>query len=127
MSAATEDLLACPFCDSKAELNEWEEIDAKRWAAQIKCTHCGAEGPTGYANNHVGCYDAVNDLHKERAIAGWNARGNKTEPENLDQSDAILTVIDRIAEAGLCSMTHSGTRAFLKDIRALIEKNRSTQ
>jgi predicted RNA-binding Zn-ribbon protein involved in translation (DUF1610 family) len=72
MSEANENLLPCP-CGAQAELHEWEEIDAKRWAARAKC-NCGWEGPIGYANNHVGCYDAVNDLHKKRALAAWNKR-----------------------------------------------------
>lgn len=32
----------------------------------------------------------------------------------------LLEKIDLKAEAGLCQMTHGGTREFLKDIRALI-------
>ena len=31
----------------------------------------------------------------------------------------LMDVIDRKAEAGLCQMTHAGTREFLKDIRRL--------
>lgn len=34
---------------------------------------------------------------------------------------ALLELIDIKAEAGLCQMTHGGTREFLKDIRALIK------
>lgn len=33
----------------------------------------------------------------------------------------LLEKIDLKAEAGLCQMTHGGTREFLKDIRALIK------
>ncbi|MEZ2310809.1 Lar family restriction alleviation protein [Paraburkholderia sp. RCC_158] len=64
----------CPFCSSKAELSEWEEVDATRWAAQVKCSDCGAEGPKGYANNRRGCFDAEYGLHKDRALAAWNRR-----------------------------------------------------
>lgn len=77
MSEKLESLLPCP-CGSQAELHEWEEIDGKRWAARVKCT-CGWEGPIGYADNRLGCFDAVNDLHKQRAIAAWNARFTRTE------------------------------------------------
>jgi DnaJ-class molecular chaperone len=65
---------ACPFCNGKAEMHEWEERDAVRWVAQVKCTSCGGAGPIGYANNRLGCFDAVNDLHKKRALAAWNRR-----------------------------------------------------
>lgn len=72
MSEALESLLPC-ICGSQAELHEWEEIDATRWAARVKC-NCGWEGPVGYADNWRGCFDAVNNLHKKRAIAAWNKR-----------------------------------------------------
>lgn len=72
MSKLLDSLLPCP-CGNQAELHEWEEIDATRWAARAKC-NCGWEGPIGYADNHRGCFDAVNDLHKKRAIAAWNKR-----------------------------------------------------
>jgi Lar family restriction alleviation protein len=114
----------CPFCGGKAEMHEWQEVDAQRWAAQVKCTGCGAEGPIGYADNQLGCYDAVNDLHKARALAAWNKR----TPVSLDDNEIseahknFLDEIDRKAEAGLCSMSHGGTRAFLKDIRSMISE-----
>jgi Lar family restriction alleviation protein len=66
--------LPCPFCGAKAELSEWEEVDAKRWAARVACNHCDAKGSAGYADNWRGCFDAVNDLHKDRAISAWNRR-----------------------------------------------------
>jgi hypothetical protein len=101
MSEALEHLLDCPFCGSPAELQEWEERDATRWAALGKCTNCHAEGPKGYANNHVGCYDAVNDLHKKRAITAWNKRAPKAEPETppvysaeyAHSVDALCTIL----------------------------------
>jgi hypothetical protein len=83
MSEALEHLLDCPFCGSPAELQEWEERDATRWAAQANCTGCRAEGPRGYANNDLGCYDAVNDLHKKRATEAWNSRSASTHKAEL--------------------------------------------
>jgi hypothetical protein len=83
MSEALEHLLDCPFCGSPAELQEWEERDATLWAAQVNCTSCRAEGPRGYANNDLGCYDAVNDLHKKRAIEAWNSRSAATHKAEL--------------------------------------------
>jgi hypothetical protein len=117
MSEKLENLLPCP-CGLQAELHEWEERDATRWAARAKC-NCGWEGPIGYADNRLGCYDAVNDLHKQRAITAWNKRAPNPEPAS---QEALLQTIDLNAEAGLCQMTHSGTRAFLKDIRAIIKE-----
>lgn len=70
----SEELNECPFCGGPAEMHEWHEVDASRWAAHIRCSNCGAEGPTRYADNHMGCFDAVNDLHKTRASEDWNRR-----------------------------------------------------
>jgi hypothetical protein len=70
----TNEILNCPFCKGAAELTEWEDRDATRWSAQCRCTSCGAEGPTGHADNRMGCFDAVNNLHKTRAIQAWNRR-----------------------------------------------------
>lgn len=147
MREALESLLPCP-CGLQAELHEWEEIDATRWAARAKC-NCGWEGPVGYADNRMGCFDAVNDLHKHRAITAWNKRATPSEEvrtnvgsDNLSNQDreemennlrewanspeaareALLQTIDIKAEAGLCQMTHAGTREFLKDIRAIIKE-----
>ncbi|WP_186198055.1 hypothetical protein [Burkholderia gladioli] len=39
-------------------------------------------------------------------------------------TDDLLETIDLKAEAGLCAMTHSGTRAFLKDIREIVKTAR---
>ncbi len=139
-------LLPCP-CGMQAELHEWEEIDAKRWAARAKC-NCGWEGPIGYADNRLGCFDAVNSLHKKRAITAWNKRSSALEmrtnvgSDNLSDQDrkamddslkewtnspeaaqeALLQTINIMAEAGLCQMTHAGTREFLKDIREIIKE-----
>lgn len=44
---------------------------------------------------------------------------------NTDDFKELLETIDRKAEAGLCQMTHAGTRAFLKDIRGLVEEARN--
>jgi hypothetical protein len=93
MSEALEHLLDYPFCGSPAELQEWEERDATRWASLVKCTSCHAEVPKGYADNRLGCYDAVNNLHKQRAIAGWNKRAHSkvTEESGIDECiDALV-------------------------------------
>jgi hypothetical protein len=122
MSEALEQLLDCPFCGSPAELQEWEERDATRWAAQANCTGCRAEGPRGYANNDLGCYDAVNDLHKKRAIAAWNKRapvndtqdkaalydGLRAQAEKLgfrSLADALDVAISKATGNGLASLT----------------------
>jgi Lar family restriction alleviation protein len=89
MSEALEQLLDCPFCGSPAELSEWAEHDAMRWTAQVKCTKCGAEGPNGYADNRLGCYDAVNDLHKQSAITAWNKRAPKTDSIGSEQNEVL--------------------------------------
>jgi hypothetical protein len=187
MSEKLENLLPCP-CGLQAELHEWEERDATRWAARATC-NCGWEGPIGYADNHRGCFDAVNDLHKHRAIAKWNKRApaaiepvsvdayrqalqemQTTCAKNKDRSwilkmveeraqeirtnvgsdnlsdqdrkemddalkewakspeaarEALLETIDIKAQAGLCAMSHAGTRAFLMDIRKIIKESRS--
>lgn len=44
--------------------------------------------------------------------------------EQAKDSD-LLEFIDLKAEAGLCQMTHAGTREFLKDIRAAIASGKS--
>ena len=152
MSEALEHLLDCPFCGSPAELQEWEERDATRWAAQANCTGCRAEGPRGYANNDLGCYDAVNDLHKKRAIEGWNKRAPEIRTnvgsDNLSDQDrkemddalkewakspeaareALLETIDLKAQAGLESDNNFATRGlYLKDIRKIIKEARDAQ
>jgi hypothetical protein len=95
MSEAYENLLPCP-CGSQGELHEWEERDAKRWAAQVKC-NCGWEGPIGYANNHVGCFDAVNDLHKQRAQDAWNKRDQVNYvQEKAELYDGLRTQAEKL-------------------------------
>jgi len=43
------------------------------------------------------------------------------------QAGELLQTIDRKAEAGLCQMTHAGTREFLKDIRKLVAEALAAQ
>lgn len=55
-----------------------------------------------------------------------NAAGRTTPKQSEDSpeatKEALLETIDIKAEAGLCQMTHAGTREFLKDIRAIISE-----
>jgi hypothetical protein len=102
MSEALESLLPCP-CGAEAELHEWEERDATRWAARAKC-NCGGEGPIGYADNHRGCFDAVNDLHKKRAIAKWNNRPAKTEVAPEDEIEWLHAWLNTAQRTGIESV-----------------------
>jgi hypothetical protein len=110
MSEKLESLLPCP-CGLQAELHEWEEIDATRWAARAKC-NCGWEGPIGYADNRRGCFDAVNDLHKKRAITAWNKRAPKADPEPANL-EAALKVYEDAACQEIYKM-REGVAAVLK-------------
>jgi hypothetical protein len=102
MSEALESLLPC-HCGAEAELHEWEERDATRWAARAKC-NCGWEGPIGYADNHRGCFDAVNDLHKKRAIAKWNNRPAKTEVAPEDEIEWLHAWLNTAQRTGIESV-----------------------
>ncbi|WP_186140104.1 hypothetical protein [Burkholderia gladioli] len=68
--------------------------------------------------------DAIQKLKEERdqwADAGYAAQAVAADGAATDD---LLETIDLKAEAGLCAMTHSGTRAFLKDIREIVKTAR---
>jgi hypothetical protein len=101
-------LLPCPFCGSRAEPHEYEEVDATRWVGYVRCGNCFVEGPQGYANNRRGCFDAVNGLHTKAAASAWNRRAASTQstaPQPAQTQVAltdeqILTIWDATKKIG---------------------------
>ncbi|MDN7495037.1 hypothetical protein QZM89_07550 [Burkholderia gladioli] len=66
------------------------------------------------------------DVRVLDSIGAINAFLNEVQAVAADgaATDDLLETIDLKAEAGLCAMTHSGTRAFLKDIREIVKTAR---
>lgn len=66
-------------------------------------------------------FKAAMEWYKNEAVKTYPPAQQSTVPDGMQLvSIALLEALDRKAEAGLCQMTHSGTREFLKDIRNIL-------
>jgi hypothetical protein len=96
-----------------------------RYAQQAEIDPLSPEGqrllyersPSEEVRTNVGS-DNLSD--QDRKEMGNSLKEWANSPEAAREE--LLHTIDIKAEAGLCQMTHSGTRAFLKDIRAIIKE-----
>ena len=67
-------LLPCPFCGNE-DVRMWEfQVDGPSWAAKVECQGCGASSDRAAADNQLGCFDAVNGVHMDKAASAWNRR-----------------------------------------------------
>ncbi|CAN7639661.1 Lar family restriction alleviation protein [Paraburkholderia terricola] len=131
-SPSGEELEPCPFCGGKAESQEYEEVDATRWVGYVRCGNCSVEGPRGYANNRMGCFDAVNGLHTKAAKSAWNRRAAGSGEDAANWATKLLDAIISDLEGGFVRCEHCGEQEdtatldvvpMLRDLRTLLAAN----